>query len=336
MPSGIDHNLQPELSVVVVTAGTFRNLRRTVAHLRAQTAAKRIELLIVSASEEMMKDLRPGETDGFQNTVFVHTGHPVDNVDRASSFGIHRATAPLVALIEDHAYPEPDWASRILEAHQGDWCAVGATVLNANPRSSLSWTNLLIAYGPWTEPNYGGEKDALPGHNITYKTDLLKAYGSRLIDKLGRTGGLLEELQERGGRFYLATEARLSHANPSRFRPTMELRFCAGRLYGHTRATENDWTPLHRILYVGGGLLIPFVRLRRFREEFFDQGKRAHLWPRIVPGLLFGLFLDALGQMAGYALGPGRSADVLAVFEMDRMQHLNAHDRALLTADTAQ
>lgn len=322
-----------DLSIVVVTAGTFGNLRRTVRHLREQSEASRIELLIVSASEEMMLDLQPGEIEGFARTEFVYTGAPIRNVDQAASFGVHRAGAPVVALIEDHAYPCPDWARHILQAHQQDWGVVGSTVLNANPRSAVSWTNLLIAYGPWTEPNIGGEQEALPGHNITYKTHLLKAYGGKLIDRMGRAGGLIEDLQANGERLYLESNARLAHANPSRIRPTLQLRFNAGRLYGHTRAIENDWTPLHIFLYLAGGLLIPFIRFARFRSDFFGFGKRAELVPRVLPMLWVGLLLDALGQMAGYAFGPGKSVEVLSVFEMDRRQHLNRHDRHLLSTD---
>jgi hypothetical protein len=324
------HPPQPDLSVVVVTAGTFRNVRRTVAYLQDQTVASRLELIVVAASERALDDMQPESVAGFARVEFVYTPLAALNVDKASAAGVHRVTAAAVALIEDHAYPEPHWAERTIERHREDWAVVGPLVINANPTSMLSWTNLLIAYGPSTEPNVSGERDALPGHNLAYKTHLLKAYGERLVDKLGRTGGLLEELLDRGERLYLESGARLAHANPSRLAPTMQLRFCSGRLYGHTRATENDWTPLHRVLYVAGGLLIPLVRLPRFREEFFAQGKRCQIVPRIYPALLFGLLLDALGQMAGYALGPGTSAEVLAVFEMDRMQHLNSADRAKL------
>jgi hypothetical protein len=45
--------------------------------------------------------------------------------------------------------------------------------------------------------------------------------------------------------------------------------------------------------------------------------------------LFTGLLFDAGGQMLGYVAGPGGAPDRLATFEMDRIQHLDAHDRAL-------
>jgi hypothetical protein len=328
--------LTPAISIVVVTAGRFRNLRRTVAHLRAQTIAARIELLVVAADPACLADAHLHELLGFAAVQRVFTATPITNVDHASAHGVHAATAPIVALIEDHAYPEPAWSERIVEAHLGPWAVVGGAMINANPDSSpWSWTNLLIAYGPSTDPTVSGEVDALPGHNIAFKTESLRAYGDGLAARLGRAGGLLDSLRDRGGRFYRQASARLAHANPSRLAPTIQLRFCAGRLYGHLRARDNNWTPLHRIVYVAGGLLIPFLRIGRFRQEFFTalppNSQRASIHrASVLPALWFGLLLDALGQMAGYALGPGRAADVLAVFEMDRMQHLTPADRRLL------
>lgn len=327
---------EPALSVVVVAAGRFSGIRRTVAHLRRQTVRDRLELIVVASGETALEDADSAELDGFARVHRVFTGAAIRNVDTAAADGVHRATSPVVALIEDHAYPEPDWAEQIIAAQAaGEWGVVGTTMMNANPHGMWSWTNLLIAYGPWTLPAHPGEQDALPGHNVTYRRDLLLAYGDRLGEKLGRSGGLLQDLQDRGYRLYLSG-ARLAHANPSRLWPTITLRFNAGRLYGYLRARDEGWTPLHRVVYVLGGPLIPFVRFRRIRAELFGRGRRAQLVPRIWPWLFAGLVLDALGQMAGYALGPGRAPEVLAVFEMDRMRHLTARDRRLLQVEKGQ
>ena len=333
MPSPFEISQQrADLSVVVVTAGSFRNIRRTVACLKKQTIAGQLDLVLVAATENSMQDLLPGELDGFAAVQFIYTPLASENVDKAAAIGAQRVSAEFVALIEDHAFPDPDWAETMVDIHRkAEWAAVAPLMVNANPGKMLSWTNLLIAYGPWTEPAPRGERDAIPGHNLCYRQSVLRQYGDQLINKLGRNAGLLEELAEQGHRFY-QSDARLAHANPSRLAPTVKLRFNAGRLYGWARAEINDWTPLHRFLYVVGGPIIPFLRYRRLKAELFARGKRSHLVPRVLPALFFGLVLDALGQMAGYALGPGKSIEVLATFEMDRMRHLTAGDRKLLQA----
>ena len=328
----------PLISVVTVTASDFANMRRTLRHLRAQTIADQIELILVAPSNEAIADREPDELKGFARTEIIAVG-PIDNVDHAAADGIHRATAPVVALVEDHAYPEPGWAAAMVEAHQGPWAAVGSTMVNANPQNSLSWINLLIAYGPWTDKMQKSgsavadkviEVDALPGHNISYKRDVLVEYGDALVNALGRSGELPNALTKRGHRFALATGARLAHANPSLLSSTADLRFSAGRLYGAKRAEAGGWSPVQRALYTLGGPLIPLVRFRRLRQELFGDGQRREIAGRVQPALLLGLVLDGLGQMAGYAAGPGSTPDKLATFEMDRPQHLTRRDQESL------
>jgi hypothetical protein len=164
----------------------------------------------------------------------------------------------------------------------------------------------------------------------TYKRAVLTSYGEQLPDKLGRAGGLLNALQAKGHRFYLEPEARIYHANPSRFLATVGLRFNAGRLYGAVCAANEGWSPLHRLLYFFGGPLIPLVRFRRLYQELFHSRERPENGPRLWLALFLGLILDALGQMAGYILGSGGSEQRLVEFEHDRLRHLMRQDRQVL------
>lgn len=321
----------PDLSVVVVTPGSFQRVRRTVRHLREQEVVGRVELVIVVPSEDGVSDARPDELTGFAGTTVVAVG-PIGNVDTAAAHGIWAARAPVVALIEDHAYPQAGWAQAIIAAHRGWHVAVGSVILNANPARMLSWLNLLIAYGPWTDPpTEPGLCGALPGHNITYKRAPLLAYGGALPAKLGRDGGLLDELRAGGHGFFLESRARIAHVNPSLLGVTAGLRFRAGRLYGAGRARREGWPLWRRLLYVGAGPAIPLVRCWRLWRAYFAGGERSELVPRVYPFLLLGLVLDGLGQMAGYLAGAGRAAGQLAVFEMHRMAQITEADRRAIS-----
>lgn len=331
---------QPGLSVVVVTPHRFAQLRRTVRCLRAQTVAERLELLVVAPSEDAIADHAAGELDGFAAARTIPVG-PIDNVDRASAAGIVAASAPVVAIVEDHGYPEPAWAEHIIAAHADDHAAVGAVMGNANPRRMLSWANLLLAYGRWTDARDAGDMDDVPGHNISYKTAALRELdgggdgggdgeaSGALADRLGRAGDLHDRLRARRARMRLDGRARIAHVNPSTVSSTAQLRFNAGRLYGAARARDEGWSLARRLGYVLAGPLIPLVRLRRLHALWFGpDGAHTELAPRVYPALLLALAFDAAGQMAGYARGPGTSLDTLATFEMDRRQHVVAADRA--------
>jgi hypothetical protein len=194
---------------------------------------------------------------------------------------------------------------------------------NANPGTALSWANLLLAYGTWVEPVAGGETGSVSRHNLSYKRAVLEQYGAELETFLGRDGGFLDRLRRDGHRFYLEPTARIHHANPSRLSSTVALRLNGGRLYGATRSRLERWSPLRRTLYVLGGPLIPLVRAGPIHHKVF----RAGLFPRAYPALLLCLVLDGIGQMLGYALGPGASARTLAHFEVNRPRHMTKRDR---------
>ena len=79
----------------------------------------------------------------------------------------------IVAFVEDHCFPTPGWAEALLRAHERAWAGVGPVVLNANPKRTLSWANLLIEYGPWLHPRERGTVSHIPGHNSSYSLVVL-------------------------------------------------------------------------------------------------------------------------------------------------------------------
>ena len=314
------------LSVVVVTAQTFRNVRRTVRHLRQQTIASQMELIIVAPDRAAVADAAPHELSGFGRVEYVEVG-PLIDVDREAARAVPVATAPLIAFIEDHAFAEPQWAEAMVTAHRGPWVAVASTMVNANPERALSWCNLLVSYASSVEPVVEGEREAIPGHNLSYKREALLPFGDTLRDRIVREGGLLSELRSRGGRFLIAERARVHHINPSTIPATVEIRWHAGRLYGARRASSGQWGFARRALYVALGPLIPVVRFSRVTRELFGDHTRDEIARRVKPAIFAGLIVDALGQMAGYALGAGQSLAVLTRYELDRMQHITRAER---------
>lgn len=203
---------------------------------------------------------------------------------------------------------------------------------NANPESSLSWANLVLGYGWWIDPARAGEMNDVPSHNSSYHRLAVANFGEELPGLMVRSGGLHERLRAQGGRMFLAADARIAHVSPSLVTATTDLRFHAGRLYGDERRAQQSWSPVKRWIYAVAAPLIPIVRFRRLHAEHLAPGCAHHrLSRRILPGLLAALVMDAAGQAAGYLRGAGRAPAVLAVFEMDRMQHLRASDRRRLT-----
>ena len=306
-----------EMSVVIVTPDRYETIRKTVQHLRAQTVNDRLELVIVAPSAGQL-GLDDRELKDFFQFRVVEVG-AISSIARAYAAGIRQASAPVVVLSEDHSFPETRWAEALIERHREPWAVVGPAVRSANPDGLISWADFLLGYGAWLDPAPGGEIDHLPGHNSSYKRAILLDYDSELEALLEAECVLHWDLMRRGYRFYLEEAAKTAHLNFGRVSPWIPYLVQAGRVFAAARARR--WPLRRRMLYAGGAPLIPFVRLWRIRSDIRRPGRPAHLWPRVVPALLMGLTLDAVGQALGYAFGAGSAGQKLSSFEFHRDRH---------------
>ncbi len=306
------------MSVVIVTPDCYASIRRTVQYLRAQTARERLEVVIVAPSAE---SLAAAESDlrEFPHRRIVAVGS-VTSTARARAAGIRAATAPVVALAEDHAFPAPGWAAALIAAHRQPWAAVGPAIGNANPERLVGWANLLIEYGPWLAPAEAGPVEHLPGHNGSYKRAVLLEYGPDLEPMLRAETTLHWDLRARGHRLYLEPAARVDHLNFSRPLTCLTLRFNGGRLFAACRSRR--WSPARRLLYVAAAPLIPVVRLSRVVRQLHRPGRPRRLLLRVLPALIAALLVDGAGELVGYTTGPGRSEQTLSALEFHRERHL--------------
>ena len=318
----------PAMSVILATPGSYPDVARTIEHLRVQTVKDRLELVLVTTSEEQF-GLDPSWMADFWGYQVVPLGS-FQSVAQANTAGVRRARASLVVLAEDHCFPQRDWAEALLAAHQGPWAAVGPVFINANPRTACSWADFLIGYGPWMHPRPSGPAPFLPGHNSSYKRSVLLEYGDRLGEMMEAETVLHWDLGHRGKQLYIEAAAQVVHANISRLELFLPVKFLTGRQFAGYRALRWSWAK--RLAFVAGSPLIPWVRLWRHSRELFRPGRpREVLW-RVLPVLVAGLLLDGLGQMVGYLAGPGDGSHHSAEFEFQRLEHVNEEDRRALTS----
>jgi hypothetical protein len=311
----------PALSVILPTTDDFSTVRLTVKALREQTARSRIELVIVSPVED------PGvitdEVVGFARVTIVNAG-PLEMSNVARVAGIRAASAPIVALAEDHSFPDPDWADALIAAHEAGWAVVGPAVVNANPRSMVSWSNLLLEYSPWLEGTARGTMDDLPGHNSAYRRDLLLAFGDRLEELFEVEAVIQRELRGAGHRMLLEPAARTNHLNFSKVSSSLKLRFHAGRSFAGHRTM--GWSAAKRIAYIAGAPLIPVIRFRRILGLLQHSKTYSRLLPRVIPMLCVALAVDGFGELVGYISGPGDAPRALGAIEFDRIRFLDDAD----------
>jgi hypothetical protein len=288
---------RPDLSVVVVTRDSSRTLLPCVGALAEQTNASAIELIIVAPDTEAGA-LPAAEAAPFHSCKVVAVG-PIVNRGQAAAAGVEAASAAVVALSENHCFPVADWAARTLEAHAAGHVAVGPSVTNANASSPLSRVLHAAGYGQFPSDAQPGERDELPLHNTSYRTDTLLAFGDDLAYLLADERRLQSALRERGHVLYFHPAARKRHINEATFSLLTGLAFDCGRRYGGVRA--RSWSRWRRVAY---GVLSPALTIpiaANMRRNLRMAGATGGLDETMVSWLW--AFIHAISEGVAYLTG---------------------------------
>ena len=310
---------------MVLVAGTGPSgIVRTMQHLRAQTARRRMEVLIVAESSAGI-DLATLAGDRFAACRIVEVG-PIRERGAAAAAGMLAATSPIVGLIEDHSFPEPEWAEAMLRAHAGAWTGVGPAVCNANPDTVGSWVNYVLSYGGFAPPQEAGERDLLPWHNSSYKRAALVPFADRLGALLEWEGSLQAELRARGHSLYLEPAARTHHSNVSRAWSTVGLNTQRGRIMGAQRAARERWPLWRRTLQAAAFPLFPLLQLRTVLPEMRRMPVPPALRTRVLLGVGATLGVLAAAEAWGLLAGEGDAVARIEDYELHRARHLTRRD----------
>lgn len=316
----------PLMTVIITTVSGGGSMRVAIEHLKNQTVAGDLEIIILGPTGAW--------PDGMEENLEGFYGYEIMDVDldeepyAAWAEAIGKARAPIVAFGENHAFPEPEWAEALIEAHKGPWTAVGCAFKNANPGTGNSWAQLYMTYGQYTEPVRSGEVGDLHGHNGSYKRDALLNYGDRLGNMLIRANILHMDLRAKGHRLYMEDRASIYHVNVSKTVSILFDLFYNGWLY---TAALADYKGLSRFERLKGIIIEPPIIARHFLGTLGSirrAGKSRELLPRALPIIASGLAVHMLGKMYGYVAGYGSAQKHINSYEFDRYKYITAEDIA--------
>ena len=320
------HSGRPALSVILATTGRLASVHTTVRHLQRQTVSDQIELIILTPEADNF-GLSAEETACFQNFQLIKLERAVSPAI-ANAKGVCHAHAAVVALVEDHSFPKSDWAEVLIARHKENWAAVGPVVKNGNPNTATSWADYLLGYGPWHKDQISGPVRMLPGHNSSYKRDVLLSYEDKLADLLQAESVLHQIMIKKGERLFLENRAVTSHLSFSRLRTLLPSQWWHARQYAASRS--RSWRWWKRAIYFLGAPAIPLVRFVRIMRSDILFPRRPAPW-RILLVLGADLLVDAAGQAAGYLYGAGAAGEFLVKYEYDRSRHITADEARALS-----
>ncbi len=315
----------PVLSVALQSCDSLYTQRTTLGHLRNQTIAEKLEIVIVTPSTDDLEKVKE-LLDAFQGYKLV-TCPAEAGMSIMRGLGIRAATAPYIAIGEDHCAPHPTWAEKIVEAFElpEQYAGVAVAVHNANPKSMLSWANLAFGYLNWMAPVKRCEVQMIPGSNAVFRKAALDVFGDELLDMFGREGGLQEKMAANGAKFIQYPDAKVFHKNLALWSSTWELRYCVGANLANAKIKQKNMGMGMRAIR---SLFTPVdgaFRMVKIVKRLTQRGYK--LTPKILVGGFVASSMHALGMFIGFWNG-GEGAEMKLYWsEFHRDQHMLPNER---------
>jgi hypothetical protein len=303
----------PDYSVVLVVGTQRARAGLALESLLAQEGIERTEILLFDRAEGL-----PDVPGSNHPSVRLHRVPPATVFSAARTTAVHLARAPYVGFLEEHCRAKPGWIAALLRAHQGPWAAVGSEVHHGNGSFSISRLIGIMNYYPWLTPTTSGERDMLPGHNSSFRREVLLSYGDDLERLLRADVSLFQQLVADGHRLYLEADAKFEHFNETSLRSIVKGYFYWHRGFGVERARVHGWSLPRRALYVVATPLIPLyfvaklvTRLSKVRPDLLVEALIG------TPKILVAQLASASGQALGLVFGPGDTEARFTDYELN-------------------
>jgi len=304
--------LEPLISAVVVAGSQRVRVGRALHSILSQDGMEQAEVVLVDSQRAA------GPVPGGAHPA-VRTVYPEDRgtFGDARALGVRQARGRYVAFLEDHSVALPGWLKAVGAALDGPWAGVGAEMHNGNAGVGISDAVWLMNYPPiWRPPARYGPCSGIPGHNSTYRRDVLMAMGGDLPALLQNEASLQWKLREQGYEVGIDPAIKVAHLSETSTIQLVRGYFAMHRNFGSVRARVCRWSLLSRVLRVLATPLVPAVRFVRFSyAALHDRPADVKTILRFAPVILVAQSAVALGMAVGYVLGPGDSGRKLLEFE---------------------
>ncbi|MEO5824778.1 MAG: hypothetical protein ABIR59_02740 [Gemmatimonadales bacterium] len=291
--------VDPLLSVVVPSVNGWSDLEGALAALERNRADLPLEVLVV---ERCGNNVRASLAHDFPWVRVL----PVDRsttIPQMRALAFDAASAPSVAVIEDHVQVPLGWASAMLDARSSAR-VVGGGVRNAATDTVLDWAAFLCEYSHLLPPLPAGEVDWVTGNNTVYDRSLLLEHA----DTIGSGGWenlLHDAIRREGIPLVSRPEIIVDHRKHYTFMEYFTQRYLYARSYAGARVQGAP--PLRRFAFGLAALSLPPLLLWRIVSRCLKKEvPRALVWRSLPYTALFVCAWGA-GEVVGYWFGAGNS-----------------------------
>ncbi len=288
----------PELSVVVPSVNGLGDLIGCLAALEAERSSARLEVLVV---DRLGPEVEREVTRRFP-WVRLLSAPAGTTIPALRRLAFRAATAPSVAVIEDHVIVPLGWARQLLTAQARNEDVVGGSVENTATGSTVDWAAFLCEYSHLLPPLPEGPVEWVTGNNTVYRRALLERYQTA-IDAERWENHLHDAMRRDGVTLYSRPEIRVGHKKHYTVWEYLSQRFLYARSYAGARVA--DAGAGKRLAFGLAALALPPVLFARIVGRVW--GRRVHRAElmRSLPLILVFVSSWAVGETVGAWAGPG-------------------------------
>ena len=217
-----------------------------------------------------------------------------------------RARGRYVVVTEDHCVPADDWIAQIVATFRqapAGVAAVGGSVTNGLPERWLDRATFQCEYGNYAPPVADGTCDEVPGMNVAYVREHLVTVAPNLLQEGFWEAGVHAALRGRGLSFLSSSRIRVAHKKQIGFVEFIRQRFWYSRHFAGNRFPGKAFA--RRAFAFALTPALPLLLAWRFHRAALRRSAYAREFVAALPLLAIFAVVWALGEMAGYAFGPG-------------------------------
>lgn len=290
----------PQLSVVVASVHSIRDLEMCLDSLVQQRQDNKIEIIVADCCQD---DSIQNIMIKYPNIIFIRfpqkTTLPV-----LLGTGIARSTGEVIAVTDSTSPPDKGWTAAVLEAHQSSHPVIGGAVEISGCKNWVDWAAYFCEYGQFMLPLAEGTADELPGNNISFKRWVLNK-GQQFVENGFWKTYWCRRLRKEGIELMLSPSIVVYYEKSYLLIPFLIRRFHHGRCFAGMRVAEIS--TLERLLYAAGSLVLPFLFLVRTAKVVASKKRYLKEFVLSFPISLLAIMSWSFGEFCGYLVGAGKS-----------------------------
>ncbi len=291
---------KPKLSIIVASCVGAPFIDSCLRSLEDEASADEVECLVVDRRGSEVANRLEREYPWL--TVLRRPAG--ESVPDLRKYGIGRANADYVAIIEEHCVAGEDWVKTILDRIEDNPAAIGGVVEHANYNRLIDWAVYFTEYNAYMPPTERGETLDICAANCVYRRDLLQkhlpASGSGYWE-----AGLNKILLAAGERFVNEPELVVYHTGPFGLTYYLHQRYLFSRAFAGTR--RDHVSSLFKVCYVFlAPLLIPLLWART-ASRVFAKWRHVSKFLQVTPHMVPITATYVFGEWVGFLTGSGDS-----------------------------